>query len=108
MHKAIRTLLGEIYGPRGRKIRILYGGSVKPANARELLGLDNVDGALVGGASLKARISWRSPPPIADNGLEDPFRWTAPLRRDSSAPSFGRCRLRLGAPAVRDPSCNPS
>ncbi len=51
---AIRTLLGEIYGPAGAKVRILYGGSVKPSNARELLGLDNVDGALVGGASLKA------------------------------------------------------
>jgi triosephosphate isomerase len=35
-------------------MRILYGGSVKPANARELLGVANVDGALVGGASLKA------------------------------------------------------
>jgi triosephosphate isomerase len=35
-------------------MRILYGGSVKPGNARELLGLLNVDGALVGGASLKA------------------------------------------------------
>jgi triosephosphate isomerase len=35
-------------------MRILYGGSVKPANAVELLGLANVDGALVGGASLKA------------------------------------------------------
>jgi triosephosphate isomerase len=35
-------------------IRILYGGSVKPANAAELLAVDNVDGALVGGASLKA------------------------------------------------------
>jgi len=35
-------------------LRILYGGSVKPANAKELLGLANVDGALVGGASLKA------------------------------------------------------
>ncbi len=54
MHKAIRRLLGEIYGAAGAKIRILYGGSVKPANAKELLGLDNVDGALVGGASLKA------------------------------------------------------
>jgi len=54
MHKAIRDLLGEIYGAAGAKIRILYGGSVKSANARELLGLDNVDGALVGGASLKA------------------------------------------------------
>jgi triosephosphate isomerase (TIM) len=54
MHQAVRSLLGEIYGSAGAKIRILYGGSVKPANARELLGLDNVDGALVGGASLKA------------------------------------------------------
>ena len=35
-------------------VRILYGGSVKPANAAELLGLENVDGALVGGASLDA------------------------------------------------------
>jgi triosephosphate isomerase len=35
-------------------MRILYGGSVKPANAKELLGLPNVNGALVGGASLKA------------------------------------------------------
>ena len=54
MHKEIRGWLGEIYGAAGAKIRILYGGSVKPANAKELLGLDNVDGALVGGASLKA------------------------------------------------------
>ena len=54
MHGAIRALLGEIYGEAGARMRILYGGSVKPANARELLGLPNVDGALVGGASLKA------------------------------------------------------
>ncbi len=54
MHGAIRGLLGEIYGEAGAHMRILYGGSVKPANARELLGLPNVDGALVGGASLKA------------------------------------------------------
>ena len=54
MHAAIRRLLGELYGAAGAKIRILYGGSVKPANAKELLGLPNVDGALVGGASLKA------------------------------------------------------
>lgn len=54
MHKAIRALLADIYGNQGARIRILYGGSVKPANARELLNLDNVDGALVGGASLKA------------------------------------------------------
>ena len=54
MHLAIRKLLGEIYAEAGAKLRILYGGSVKPANAKELLGLANVDGALVGGASLKA------------------------------------------------------
>ncbi len=54
MHKAIRELLGEMYGPAGARMRILYGGSVKPTNCQELLTLDNVDGALVGGASLKA------------------------------------------------------
>jgi triosephosphate isomerase len=54
MHESIRRLLGEIYGAAGAKVRILYGGSVKPANAKELLGIENVDGALVGGASLKA------------------------------------------------------
>jgi triosephosphate isomerase (TIM) len=54
MHAAIRALLAELYGEAGGRMRILYGGSVKPSNARELLGLANVDGALVGGASLKA------------------------------------------------------
>jgi triosephosphate isomerase (TIM) len=54
VHASIRALLGEIYGEAGARMRILYGGSVKPSNARELLGLPNVDGALVGGASLKA------------------------------------------------------
>ncbi|HTZ67291.1 MAG TPA: triose-phosphate isomerase [Roseiarcus sp.] len=54
MHLAIRTLLAEIYGAQGLRMRALYGGSVKPNNCGELLTLDNVDGALVGGASLKA------------------------------------------------------
>jgi triosephosphate isomerase (TIM) len=54
MHASIRALLGEIYGEAGARVRILYGGSVKPSNAKELLSLANVDGALVGGASLKA------------------------------------------------------
>jgi triosephosphate isomerase (TIM) len=54
MHGVIRALLGEVYGEAGGRMRILYGGSVKPGNARDLLGLANVDGALVGGASLKA------------------------------------------------------
>jgi triosephosphate isomerase len=54
MHLAMRTLLAEMYGGHGFRMRLLYGGSVKPANCGELLTLDNVDGALVGGASLKA------------------------------------------------------
>jgi triosephosphate isomerase len=53
-HAFIRTRLGERFGGEGAKVRILYGGSVKPANAGELLTIDNVNGALVGGASLKA------------------------------------------------------
>jgi triosephosphate isomerase (TIM) len=54
MHAAIRALLGEFYGEHGAHMRILYGGSVKPSNARELLCLPHVDGVLVGGASLRA------------------------------------------------------
>ncbi len=53
-HAHIRAELVRITGGEGRKMRILYGGSVKPSNAVELLGVANVDGALVGGASLKA------------------------------------------------------
>jgi triosephosphate isomerase len=53
-HFAIRKHLGEICGVVSELVRILYGGSVKPANSRDLLGLPNVDGALVGGASLNA------------------------------------------------------
>ena len=44
----------ERYGAAGGRVRILYGGSVKPENARELLAVAEVNGALVGGASLKA------------------------------------------------------
>jgi triosephosphate isomerase len=54
MHSFIRRRLAERYGPAGEGMRILYGGSVKPSNARELMGVADVDGALVGGASLKA------------------------------------------------------
>jgi triosephosphate isomerase (TIM) len=54
VHNGIRALLADTYGPASGKIRLLYGGSVKPGNCGELLTLDNVDGALVGGASLKA------------------------------------------------------
>ena len=53
-HAHIRLRLHERFGAEAEKIRILYGGSVKPANAVEIMGLPGVDGALVGGASLKA------------------------------------------------------
>ncbi|MDX8537481.1 triose-phosphate isomerase [Mesorhizobium abyssinicae] len=53
-HAHIRAKLTELLGGAAAKMRILYGGSVKPSNAIELLGVANVDGALVGGASLKA------------------------------------------------------
>ena len=54
VHNFIRRGLSARYGGEGAGIRILYGGSVKPANAAELLSVANVNGALVGGASLKA------------------------------------------------------
>jgi triosephosphate isomerase len=54
MHGVVRRRLVARFGTEGEGIRILYGGSVKPANARELLHVADVDGALVGGASLKA------------------------------------------------------
>jgi triosephosphate isomerase len=54
MHRLMRGQLTDRFGGAGNDVRILYGGSVKPANAKELLTIDNVDGALIGGASLKA------------------------------------------------------
>jgi len=54
MHRSIRERLVSRYGKVGEATRILYGGSVNPKNAKELLAVENVDGALVGGASLKA------------------------------------------------------
>ena len=54
MCKEIRNIIDEKYGEISQKIRILYGGSVKPSNAGEILSKENIDGVLVGGASLKA------------------------------------------------------
>jgi triosephosphate isomerase len=54
MHDLIRRQLTDRFRAEGEGIRILYGGSVKASNARELMSVANVDGALVGGASLKA------------------------------------------------------
>jgi triosephosphate isomerase len=54
IHRFIRELLIARFSGEGAGIRILYGGSVKPSNAAELMAVANVNGALVGGASLKA------------------------------------------------------
>lgn len=54
VHVAIRTVLVELFGDHGQGVAILYGGSVKPSNASDILKLRDVGGALVGGASLKA------------------------------------------------------
>ncbi len=53
-HAFMRNELVSRFADAGAKMRILYGGSVKPSNARELMAVANVDGALIGGASLKA------------------------------------------------------
>ncbi|MBQ9407301.1 MAG: triose-phosphate isomerase [Desulfovibrio sp.] len=54
-HAVVRTLLQGVLGNAAERLPILYGGSVKPANAAGILALDNVDGLLVGGASLDAQ-----------------------------------------------------
>ena len=54
VHKLIRNRLAEESELVGEKVRILYGGSVKPENAKALFAMKNIDGALVGGASLDA------------------------------------------------------
>lgn len=54
VHGFIQKTLSDRFGDAGKAIRLLYGGSVKPDNAKELMAVAGVDGALVGGASLKA------------------------------------------------------
>jgi len=56
VHASIRALLNEKYGEAiGEKVRVLYGGSMKPANAADLLAQKDIDGGLIGGASLEAK-----------------------------------------------------
>ena len=59
MHAVIRAHLHEQYGDAGNDVPIVYGGSVKPENAAELFQCPNIDGALVGGASLDAGSFWQ-------------------------------------------------
>ena len=54
VHAAVRDVLNARFGEGGADVNILYGGSVKASNAEELMSVANVNGALVGGASLKA------------------------------------------------------
>ena len=56
MHAAIRATLAELFGDLAEAVRIQYGGSVKPDNIDELMAQPDIDGALVGGASLKAEL----------------------------------------------------
>ena len=58
IHSALRQGLHDLMGSSASGVRILYGGSVKPSNAREFLSLPDVDGCLVGGASLNADEFW--------------------------------------------------
>lgn len=55
VHHKIRAILSDLFGPEGITLRILYGGSVKPENSAELMAEKDIDGFLVGGASLDAR-----------------------------------------------------
>ena len=71
MHEAIRGRIRDRYATRGEAIRILYGGSVKASNAAEIFAVANVDGALAGGASLKAADF--IPIVAAAAGQESPF-----------------------------------
>jgi len=50
----VREILKEFYGEESNEIRILYGGSVNPNNVEEIINQQDIDGALVGGASIKA------------------------------------------------------
>ncbi|MBC7221933.1 triose-phosphate isomerase [Candidatus Bipolaricaulota bacterium] len=59
MAQNIRSWLLRRFGEKGKEVRIQYGGSVKPENAREFLGLPEIQGALVGGASLDPESFWR-------------------------------------------------
>ncbi len=54
VHRFIRNVLADVYGSPSKEVRILYGGSVTADNAGDLMGMEDIDGALVGGASLKS------------------------------------------------------
>jgi triosephosphate isomerase len=54
VHGILRAALEKRFGTKGMGVRLLYGGSVKPDNAKDLMAVEGVDGALVGGASLKS------------------------------------------------------
>ena len=66
MHKMIRSVLSDLYEDAAGQVQILYGGSMKPHNAEELMSQPDVDGGLIGGASLKAG-SFTEIIQIADN-----------------------------------------
>jgi triosephosphate isomerase (TIM) len=114
----IRSLVAARSGEAAERVRILYGGSVKPANATELLGRDEIDGALVGGASLDpdsfaaiCRAASRSYPSSSSTASAALPR--APATRSSSPTppcstgSGGSTRTRRSRPPVRPSACRP-
>ncbi len=72
IHAFIREELVRQFGDAGQGIRILYGGSMRPANAAALLAVPNVGGGLIGGASLKAEDSPSRKPPAPEGQGCDP------------------------------------
>lgn len=68
VHGVMRSLLGERFGPESATLRLLYGGSVNPDNAGEIMSVENVDGGLVGGASLEAETFWPIVRAFGDGG----------------------------------------
>ena len=91
----VRALVGDRDKQAAERVRILYGGSVKPENAAELLALPDVDGALVGGASWRPSRSRRSwPPPPRDEPARRSRRVTGAERLPGGARRVGARRAR--------------
>ena len=87
MHAHSRALVAELLGAEtAAALRILYGGSCKPGNARELIGLPDVDGGLIGGASLKPADFWASSTAPKRPATDEPCARNGPASNGRNAP----------------------
>ena len=93
VHRAVRRRLVEVYGDAGRAMRIQYGGSVKPDNAGELMAQPDIDGALVGGASLDPAgfAGIVGPPRTDETRAALSRRWRPSVRRPRCIRSSSSC-----------------